>query len=175
MLTSEKFLDFVCVAAPRSGTTWLSEALNEHPQIWIPFVKELNFFNDKFLTHLQVKYPNGVDFYRKQFEEAPSYAILGELTPTYYVDPNAAFRIHKYFPNVHILILLRNPAEVVFSTYLKTLEYGIIEKNFELALKKHPEFLQLGFYHRLLTPYFDLFPRHQIYDSVDLVQYFKKW
>jgi len=121
MLTSEKFLDFVCVAAPRSGTTWLSEALNEHPQIWIPFVKELNFFNDKFLTHLQVKYPNGVDFYRKQFEEAPSYAILGELTPTYYVDPNAAFRIHKYFPNVHILILLRNPAEVVFSTYLKTL------------------------------------------------------
>ena len=166
MITSKEFLDFICVAAPRSGTTWLSEALSEHPQIWIPSIKELNFFNDIFLNHLEFKYPLGIDFYRKQFENAPPNAILGELTPTYYVDPKAAFRIHKHFPNVRILVLLRNPAEMVFSTYLKTREYEITEKTFELAIQKRPELIGLGFYHSLLTPYFDLFPKEQIYVGI---------
>jgi hypothetical protein len=166
MLSSDEFLDFVCIGAPRSGTTWLSEALAEHPQIWVPAAKELNFFNGVSENHLEFKYLRGIDYYRKQFEKAPPTAILGELTPTYYADRESASRIYKHFPNVRILIMLRNPAEVVFSTFLKRREYGKSDKTFEAAIARSPELLSLGFYHRLLKPYFELFPRENIHVAV---------
>ncbi len=36
---------FICVGSPRCGTTWLNANLKRHPQIWLPPVKELNYFN----------------------------------------------------------------------------------------------------------------------------------
>ena len=40
--------DFVCIGAPKSGTTWLYRNLNTHPSIWIPAVKELHYFDALF-------------------------------------------------------------------------------------------------------------------------------
>ena len=37
--------DFVCIGAPRSGTTWLFERLSEHPDFWLPPVKEVHYFD----------------------------------------------------------------------------------------------------------------------------------
>lgn len=166
MISEQEFLDFVCVGAPRSGTTWLAQALNEHPQIYVPPIKELNFFNDISVNHLEFKYLRGIDYYRKQFDNAPPDALLGELTPTYYADPGVAERIVKHFPNVRILIMLRNPADVIFSTYLKRREYGKIDSTFEVALKNSPDLVILGNYHRLLLPYFQIFPREHIYVGI---------
>lgn len=39
---------FLCIGASRCGTTWLHENLARHPQLWLPPVKELRFF-DTFL------------------------------------------------------------------------------------------------------------------------------
>ena len=41
------FPSFLCIGAPRSGTTWLHMNLKEHPRIWMPPVKELHYFDDK--------------------------------------------------------------------------------------------------------------------------------
>ncbi|MGO1121054.1 sulfotransferase [Rhodovibrionaceae bacterium A322] len=40
-----RFPDFLCVGAQKCGTTWLSRNLERHSQIWIPPMKELQFFN----------------------------------------------------------------------------------------------------------------------------------
>lgn len=37
--------DFLCIGAPRCGTTWLYQMLKTHPQIWLPPVKELKYFH----------------------------------------------------------------------------------------------------------------------------------
>lgn len=37
--------DFLCIGAPKSGTTWLYHNLNKHPSIWLPTVKELHYFD----------------------------------------------------------------------------------------------------------------------------------
>jgi hypothetical protein len=37
--------DFICIGAPRSGTTWLFERLLEHPDFWLPPVKEVHYFD----------------------------------------------------------------------------------------------------------------------------------
>lgn len=36
---------FVCIGAQKGGTTWLYENLNKHPEVWMPPVKEIHYFN----------------------------------------------------------------------------------------------------------------------------------
>jgi hypothetical protein len=40
--------DFICIGAPKSGTTWLYRNLGKHPSIWLPPVKELHYFDALF-------------------------------------------------------------------------------------------------------------------------------
>jgi hypothetical protein len=35
---------FICIGAQKSGTTWLYQNLKDHPQIWLPPLKELRYF-----------------------------------------------------------------------------------------------------------------------------------
>ena len=155
-------MDFLCIGAPRSGTTWLAAALKAHPGAWIPPGKELNFFNDCSFASFEYKYLRGIDFYRQYFKAAPHGVKLGELSPQYYVDPNVAFRIRKYFPNVRLIVILRNPAEMVFSYYVKRRSLERRAPTFEQELERSPQLLDLGYCHRALTPYFDWFDEGQI-------------
>lgn len=46
--TIERGPDFLCIGESRCGTSWLHVNLSNHPQLWLPPVKELRFF-DSFL------------------------------------------------------------------------------------------------------------------------------
>jgi len=39
---------FICIGAGRAGTTWLWENLQRHPEIWVPPVKELHWFDTRY-------------------------------------------------------------------------------------------------------------------------------
>lgn len=41
--------DLVCIGAQKAGTSWLFEVLSERPDIWAPPLKELHFFDNKFI------------------------------------------------------------------------------------------------------------------------------
>ena len=58
--------DFLCIGAQKAGTTWLHGNLIRHPDLWLPPVKEVHFF-DYSLRHpspLSRKYYN--DRWRRQ-------------------------------------------------------------------------------------------------------------
>jgi glycosyltransferase involved in cell wall biosynthesis len=38
--------DFLCIGSQKAGTTWLYKNLRKHPEIWLPPVKALRFFNE---------------------------------------------------------------------------------------------------------------------------------
>lgn len=38
--------DFICIGAIKSGTTWLHYNLQQHPEVWLPPIKELRYFNE---------------------------------------------------------------------------------------------------------------------------------
>ncbi|MCS6931609.1 MAG: sulfotransferase [Acetobacteraceae bacterium] len=38
--------DFLGIGVQKAGTTWLAENLKGHPELWLPWVKELQYFND---------------------------------------------------------------------------------------------------------------------------------
>ena len=83
-----------------------------------PPIKEIHFFNDRFISPFEFKYPRGLKYYRSIFEEAPPDVKIGELSPLTYFDPNTAYRIHKHFPKTRIIAVLRNPVDLIFSYYL---------------------------------------------------------
>ena len=37
--------DFLCIGAQKAGTSWLNNVLLEHPQVFMPPVNELHFFD----------------------------------------------------------------------------------------------------------------------------------
>lgn len=39
----------LCIGAQKAGTSWLAQILGQHPQIWIPPFKEVQFFNHRFI------------------------------------------------------------------------------------------------------------------------------
>jgi hypothetical protein len=39
--------DFVGIGAQKAGTTWLGRNLQLHPEIWMPGIKELHYFNER--------------------------------------------------------------------------------------------------------------------------------
>jgi len=47
-MTHARGPDFLCIGAPKTGTTWLYKHLSRHPEIWIPPVKELHHFDRLF-------------------------------------------------------------------------------------------------------------------------------
>jgi len=40
---------FLCIGAQKAGTSWLFSQLQEHPEVWMPPVKELHFFDHLFV------------------------------------------------------------------------------------------------------------------------------
>jgi hypothetical protein len=44
---------FIGIGAIKSGTTWLHQALGQHPGAWVPYVKELRYFNQPEYNLLQ--------------------------------------------------------------------------------------------------------------------------
>jgi hypothetical protein len=45
MPNSPRYPDFLCIGAQRAGTSWLYSNLRQHPQIWLPPLKELHYFD----------------------------------------------------------------------------------------------------------------------------------
>lgn len=60
--------DFVCIGAQKGGTTWLYENLSKHPEVWMPPVKEIHYFNrlcvnKQLLGDWSVPHPNDLSRY----------------------------------------------------------------------------------------------------------------
>jgi hypothetical protein len=48
METDGRWPDFLIIGAQKAGTTWLHQNLAYHPEVWMPLVKELHYFLDRF-------------------------------------------------------------------------------------------------------------------------------
>lgn len=157
-----KKIDFIGVGVPRSATTWLGECLAEHPEIDFSsefYKKEINFFS--------VNYDKGIKWYLNLFPNDKS-KIQGEFSPTYIWNPETAERIKKHFPDVKLILSLRNPIDMIYSLYW--MGYNAIQvyrpESFDEAVKNgQDEELQLkrALYSESLDKFFRLFPRKNIF------------
>ena len=179
-------INLFIVGAAKSGTTSLYHYLKQHPDIYLPLVKEPNFFSNVESTNPAAYLkPRKNKFYHNKvindrlvyynlYKGAQSSKILADASPSYLWDPNAAQKIHKHHSYAKIIILLRNPVERAFSHYLMDVKEGIqAEREFIEAIEKdnltRPKvwgkahlYLELGLYHDQVKRYLELFGEKKV-------------
>jgi hypothetical protein len=109
--------------------------LRSHPQIFMPEHKEPQFFGSD-LTHLHD--PLTEEDYLRLFAPARPGQRVGEATTWYLYSRTAAAEIRAWAPESQILILLRNPVDMMYSLYQELTYYRGELLDFEAALGVEP-------------------------------------
>jgi hypothetical protein len=128
--------DFLCIGAHKAGTTWLYQQLDSHPDFWMPPVKELHYFDQlgrvqraspprcrderdlRFLQRiksLSAEPHIDLENYARLFEPKGSL-LSGDISPNYStLSKDIIRRVVRYFPNLKVILLVRDPVERVWS------------------------------------------------------------
>ena len=108
--------NFFLVGAPRCGTTSMYSYLKQHPQVFLPILKEPHFFG----TDLTVQ-PHTIrdrELYLGLFADAGEHQkVVGEGSVWYLSSPRAPGEIKAFSPEARVLIMLRDPADMTYSLY----------------------------------------------------------
>ena len=121
--------NFLCVGAQKAGTTTLYDILIQHPQIYLPDIKETKFFNER--------YDKGIGFYEQFFSSYKGEKVIGEIDPDYmFFEVNSvATRIYKHLgKDLKLIFMLRNPVDRAYSQYWMNVRRGIEKEPFDKAI-----------------------------------------
>jgi hypothetical protein len=181
--------DFIVIGAQKGGTTALRAYLNHHPFLLLP-KKEVHFFDMNF--HL------GKQWYEKQLPKRPNAQyLIGEKSPSYLIHPTVPERVYSLYPQVKLIVILRNPVDRAYSHYWHNIgpkrenlsfekaieaEFSRIQGEKEKLIKnplhdfnqyRHYSYLTRGIYVDQLKNWFKFFPREQmlILSSDDLYKF----
>jgi Sulfotransferase domain len=189
--------DFVIIGAKRGGSTSLYNYVLEHPSIAPLFPGRQHI---KGAHYYDTRYVRGLTWYRSHFplEIAGSQVVrplvrrpmCGEASPYYLFHPLAAERLAKDFPDVRIIVSLRDPVERAYSHFKERTHHGGETLSFEDALgaeegrlrgeaerivaepgylsaeHENHSYLAQGRYLDMLPRWFSLFPREQFHIAV---------
>lgn len=147
-------LDFIGIGFRRCGSSWLHQALSQHPDICKP-IKGVHFFSDELL------YAKGKYWYLNQIEQSGNFGVTGEFSVSYSYPENCeltAKRMKETFPDVKVFAVVRNPVDRAFSDFNRSIQKCEIEKtSFLKAISDNPEFLDRGRYQRNLYHFHKFF------------------
>jgi len=159
--------DFLIIGAPKCGTTSLAATLNNHPDVYIPPIKEVGFFMS------EKNWKKGVDWYVSYFEDTSGGEEVGEATPYYLQSPEAPVRIAEVCPKARLIAIVRDPVERARSHYWYRRRHGKepreVQEAFEAEIARYPDMkeedylIPSGLYARQLERYVDIFGRDQIH------------
>ncbi|MFB6347291.1 MAG: sulfotransferase [bacterium] len=179
---------FFLLGAMKSGTTFLTELLSQHPEICTSSPKEPEFFMDESL------YDNGKKFYLSEYYNSGEEATYrGDTQSKNLLFPWVPGRIKNLFPDAKLLVLIRNPVDRLFSHYLHQRRHGREDRSLTKALfdnyqrlrsgrvltddkvkKRYQEafdnderwpyycYLEMGYYHQQIQRYLDCFDDSQL-------------
>ncbi len=124
--------NFFLIGAPKCGTTALASYLAEHPQVLMSVPKEPHYF----ATDLPgIRWTTDLRHYQSLFEAADRIVCrYGDASVWYLYSREAIAHIRDYNPDARLIVLLRNPADMVYSLHGQFL-YNPIENipNFRKA------------------------------------------
>lgn len=107
--------NFFIAGAPKCGTTALVEYLRTHPQVFISELKEPHYFATDMEGKRTIKSEAG---YEALFEGAERYhRAVGEGSVYYLYSEQALSNIRAYAPQARIIVMLRNPVELIPSLH----------------------------------------------------------
>ncbi|MFC1621899.1 sulfotransferase domain-containing protein [Patescibacteria group bacterium] len=163
-------VDFTGVGFPKCGTTWISKCLREHPDIDFSKTKE----TDCFVTdELKIYITRGsristMKEYIKEFKN--DGRIKGEFSVRYIFDKKALKKIRTTFPDIKILICIRDPVQYLYSSYwflrYSHLSHEIpatFEGIFNYKNGRHMCNIMYGKFSDFVAEVYKLFPKEKIH------------
>lgn len=111
----KKLPDFFIIGAPKCGTTALAEYLSRHPDIFMA-KKEMHHFGADLHFGAQI-FRRQEGAYLAEFEAWNGQLLAGEASVWYLYSQQAAAEIKAFNPKARIIIMLREPAEMLYSLY----------------------------------------------------------
>jgi hypothetical protein len=124
---------FVIGGAPRSGTTYLCETLDSHPQVTMasPYVPE---------PKVMVLPADSIDAYRERYRRyfTPAHASCarGEKTTLYFESEDVAGLFDRVVPGARMIFVLREPVARAYSNWLWSRKNGLEDLPFEAAIEQ---------------------------------------
>lgn len=187
-----KLPDFLIVGAAKSGTTSLYYYLKQHPQIFLPEIKEPWFFSfmDSPPSYVSPDPLKGViwrlEDYLKLFDFSKDGQIIGEASPSYLYTYQTTIKnikkvYGKRYKDLKIIIILRNPVDRAWSQYMHFKRDLIEPLDFEEAIKPEVirwrlennwsifyDYIGFGMYYEQINAYINNFPQVKIFLYDDL-------
>ena len=129
--------NFLYVGAPKCGSTWLFEALSQHP--------EVNLYKGKYIHFFKDFYHYGFGWYESKFSVKSGAKVVGDFATDYMFYDYVVERIAKKYPEMKLIVSLRNPIERDWSAYRFLQSTGEIEDSVSLntAIRNSSDFLSL--------------------------------
>lgn len=147
--------NFFLIGTVKGGTTSLHRYLDQHPDIYLSPIKEINYFSKDDIDpnhfakdyrhdiaidlpkYLKQGMPHPVHIahvtdekdYLKLFSKAGNASAIGEMSLSYMLYENTPKKIFETYPKAKIIAMLRNPADRAFSQYIMNLKQGKILEN----------------------------------------------
>jgi hypothetical protein len=143
--------NFICPGAQKSATTTLYNLLHQHPDVYLPDVKELHFFDN------EEKYLKGISWYEKEFfSEVKGEKVIGDITPIYMYLDYIPQRIYNALgENIKFIFMLRNPIDRAYSHYWMSNRRGYEKESFEKAIELEKDRVRIGNFEKINFSYIE--------------------
>jgi hypothetical protein len=163
----DRKISLMIIGAQKAGTTSLKNYLGQHPSLETHPHKEFAFFFDPG------QYDNDFENARKKYFSNKSGAVqLIAKNAGLYVKEAGIAELKKHNSDCKLVLILRNPVERTYSSFLMEKNYGMIDSPFEslkTVLQKKDrsdwryEFLiGMSLYSRHLKMLYNYFPLEQV-------------
>lgn len=149
---------FIGIGAQKCASTWLYHVLDQHPNILMTPVKEIDFF-----SHY---YGRGFEWYENFFIGTNVPSAVGEISPSYFHHPQAPERAYSFERDLKIVVALRDPIERAISNHLHLVKRGFIrspDKSFEHGLRNTPMYVEQSRYGKYVGNWMQYFPMESIH------------
>ena len=124
-----KYPNFFLIGAPKSGTTSMYNYLKEHPNVFMSDIKGPHFFASDLNDHERVEEEE--DYLNLFINKSKNHFAVGEASVLYLSSKKAIKNISKKIPNSKLIIILRNPLEVIQSWHAEMV-WSRLETNEDL-------------------------------------------
>lgn len=123
--------NFFILGAAKCGTTSLANHLRAHPDVFIPDIKEVAFFN------IESNWAQGTAWYEDWFEDVSGERAIGDATPAYLYLPVVVDRLTDTVgaaSGCKLIVQLRDPVSRTYSHYWHRHREGVEHRTLDAVL-----------------------------------------
>ena len=166
-MAKPEIVDFLVIGAQKCATTWIHTILDQHPDIFVPAIKEVHYFN------YAKNYNRGLEWYGPIMTPPDDAMLVGECTPNYFWNyqteherqgPNhigdIAGKVKQVNPEAKFILVLRNPVDRAVSAYFHHIGQGTIRPDAGIQNSMHLYgIFSMGLYVKHLEHWLQHFPQ----------------